>query len=210
MKTPELLASPAMQRVLGVLGKKSNMSITDISAEAFVGISTLACGGYIAVLKKKQRIYISGWRKVKGRFSTPLFSLGCMDDVPRPRVDDSNREAPGMESIVAALQRYGKLTYREIAEFSGLSLNTVKNSGYLDALIAQERIHINGWRRPSHGPMSPVYAHGPGEAAPKPQSLTGAEKCSRHRDRLRIVAQGDGLSAQISSLSASLRNNAVD
>ena len=210
MKTPELLASPAMQRVLGVLGKKSNMSITDISAEAFVGISTLACGGYIAVLKKKQRIYISGWRKVKGRFSTPLFSLGCMDDVPRPRVDDSNREAPGMESIVAALQRYGKLTYREIAEFSGLSLNTVKNSGYLDALIAQERIHINGWRRPSHGPMSPVYAHGPGEAAPKPQSLTGAEKCSRHRDRLRIVAQGDGLSAQLSSLSASLGNSASD
>ena len=210
MKAPELPASPAMQRILGVLGKKSNMSITDISAEAFVGISTLACGGYIAALKKNQRIYISGWRKVKGRFSTPLFSLGCSDDVPRPRVDDSNREAPGMESIVAALQRYGKLTYREIAEFSGLSLNTVKNSGYLDALIAQERIHINGWRRPSHGPMSPVYAHGPGEAAPKPQSLTGAEKCSRHRDRLRIVAQGDGLSAQISSLSASLRNNAVD
>ena len=210
MKTPERLARPAMQRILGVLGKKSNMSITDISAEAFVGISTLACGGYIAALKKNKRIYISGWRKVKGRFSTPLFSLGCTDDVPRPRIDDSNREAPGMESIVATLQRYGKLTYREIAEFSGLSLNTVKNSGYLDALIAQERIHINGWRRPSHGPMSPVYAHGPGEAAPKPQSLTGAEKCSRHRDRLRIVAQGDGLSAQLSSLSASLGNNAVE
>ena len=210
MKTPELPASPAMQRILGVLGKKSNMSIADISAEAFVGISTLACGGYIAALKKNQRIYISGWRKIKGRFSTPLFSLGCADDVPRPRIDDSNREAPGMESIVATLQRYGKLTYREIAELSGLSPNTVKNSGYLDALIAQERIHINGWRRPSHGPMSPVYAHGPGEAAPKPQSLTGAEKCSRHRDRLRIVAQGDGLSAQLSSLSASLGNKAFD
>jgi len=210
MKTPELPASPAMQRILGVLGKKSNMSIADISAEAFVGISTLACGGYIAALKKNQRIYISGWRKVKGRFSTPLFSLGCTDDVPRPRVDDSNREAPGMDRIVATLARYGKLTYREIAEFSDLSLNTVKNSGYLDALIAQERIHIDGWRRPAHGPMSLVYAHGPGEAAPKPQSLTGAEKCSRHRDRLRIVAQGDGLSAQLSSLSASLGNNAID
>jgi len=210
MKTPDLPASPAMQRILGVLGKKSNMSIADISAEAFVGISTLACGGYIAALKKNQHIYISGWRKVKGRFSTPLFSLGCMDDVPRPRIDDSNREAPGMESIVATLERYGKLTYREIAEFSGLSLNTVKNSGYLDALIAQARIHVDGWRRPVHGPMSPVYAHGPGEAAPKPQSLTGAEKCSRHRDRLRIVAQGDGLSAQLSSLSASLGNSASD
>ena len=204
MKTPELLSSPAMQRILGALEKKPNMSITDISAEAFVGVSTLACGGYIAALKKKQRIYISGWRKVKGRFSTPLFSRGCMDDVPRPRIDDSNRDAPGMESIVATLERYGKLTYREIAQFSGLSLNTVKNSGYLDALITQQRIHINGWRRPTHGPMSPIYAHGPGEAAPKPQSLSGAEKCSRHRERLRIVAQGDGLSAQISALSTSI------
>lgn len=210
MRPPDLLASPAMQRILGVLGKKSNMSISDISAEAFVGISTLACGGYIAALKKRQRIYISGWRKVKGRFSTPLFSLGCTDDVPRPRIDDSNREAPGMDSIAATLERYGKLTYREIAQFSGLSLNTVKNSGYLDALIAQKRIHIDGWRRPAHGPMSPIYAYGPGEAAPKPQSLTGAEKCSRHRDRLRIATLGDGLSAQLSSLSASLGNKAFD
>jgi hypothetical protein len=80
MKTPELDSSPAMQRILGVLRKKSNMSIADISAEAFVGISTLACGGYIAALKKARRIYISGWRKVKGRFSTPLFSLGCMPE----------------------------------------------------------------------------------------------------------------------------------
>ena len=158
MKTPELPASPAMQRILGVLGKKSNMSIADISAEAFVGISTLACGGYIAALKKNQRIYISGWRKIKGRFSTPLFSLGCADDVPRPRIDDSNREAPGMDSIVATLARYGKLTYREIAEFSGLSLNTVKNSGYLDALIAQARIHIDGWRRPALHSFSGIAA----------------------------------------------------
>jgi len=42
-----------MQRILGVLKKKSNMSVSDISAEAFVGISTLACGGHIAGLEKR-------------------------------------------------------------------------------------------------------------------------------------------------------------
>ena len=206
MKTPELVSSPAMQRILGVLEKKSNMSVSDISAEAFVGVSTLACGGYIAALKKRQLIYISGWRKVKGRFSTPLYSLGKLEDVPRPRIDDSNRDAPGMRTIVATLERYGNLTYREIAQFSGLSLNTIKNSGFLDALVTQGRIHIGDWRRSSRGPMSPVYASGPGTAAPKPPSLTSAQKDSRHRSRLKIAAQGSGLSAQIASLSASLKS----
>ena len=206
MKTPELVSSPAMQRIFGVLEKKSNMSVSDISAEAFVGVSTLACGGYIAALRKRQLIYVSGWRKVKGRFSTPLYSLGKIDDVPRPRIDDSNRDAPGMRSIVATLERYGNLTYREIAQFSGLSLNTVKNSGFLDALVTQGRIHISDWRRSSHGPMSPVYAGGPGTAAPKPPALTSAQKDSRHRSRLKIAAQGSGLSAQIASLSASLKS----
>lgn len=206
MNTPDPVSSPAMQRILGVLEKKSNMSISDISAEAFVGVTTLACGGYIAALKKRKLIYVSGWRKVKGRFSTPLYSQGKLEDVPRPRIDESNREAPGMQSILATLERYGQLTYREIAQFSGLSLNTVKNSGFLDALIAQERIHIGSWRRSSRGPMSPVYVSGPGIAVPKPQSLTGAQKCGRHRSRLKIAAQGVGLASQISSLAATLKN----
>jgi len=210
MNVPQLTSSPAMQRILGVLEKKSNMSIADISAEAFVGMSTLACGGYIASLKKRRLIFVSGWRKVKGRFSTPLYSTGKHDDVPRPTIDDSNRDAPGMHAIVATLARYGALTYREIAQFSGLSLNTVKNSGFLDALIAQQKIHIGGWRRSRNGPMSAIYMHGPGDAATKPQSLTAAQKCSRHRARARIAAQGIGLSAQITQLSASLKHPAAE
>ena len=206
MKIPELTSSRAMRRILGVLEKKSNMSISDLSAEAFVGVSTLACGGYIAALKKRQLIYISGWRKVKSRFATPLYSLGNSDDVIRPRIDESSRDAPGMDRIVATLERYGQLTYREIAQFSGLSLNTVKTSGFLGALITQERIHIGGWRRSSHGPMSPVYTCGPGTAAPKPQSLTRAQKDSRHRSRLRIAAQGNGLAAQFASLKSALNS----
>ena len=206
MKIPELTSSRAMQRILGVLEKKSNMSISDLSAEAFVGVSTLACGGYIAALKKRRLIYVSGWRKVKSRFATPLYSLGNSDDVIRPRIDESSRDAPGMDRIVATLERYGQLTYREIAQFSGLSLNTVKTSGFLGALITQGRIHVGGWRRSSHGPMSPVYRCGPGVAAAKPQSLTRAQKDSRHRSRLRIAAQGNGLAAQFASLKSALNS----
>ena len=204
MKIPELVSSPAMRRILGVLEKKPNMSIADISAEAFVGVSTLACGGYIAALKRQQLIYVSGWRKTNSRFATPLYCLGQAEDVPRPRIDESNRDAPGMDRIVDSLARYGRLTYREIAQYSGLSRNTVKNSGFLDALVVQQRIHVSGWRRATHGPMSPVYALGAGQAQPRPAPLDSAQKSDRHRRRTRIAARGDGLSAQMESLSAAL------
>ena len=59
---PACESSPAMLRILGVLENKSNMSVSDISAEAFVGVSTLACGGYINALRKRQLIFVSGWR----------------------------------------------------------------------------------------------------------------------------------------------------
>ena len=206
MNAPEDVTSPAMQRILGVLEKKSNMAVSDISAEAFVGITTLACGGYISSLKRRQLIYISGWRKIKGRFSTPLYSVGSHTDVPRPKIDETSRDAPGMHRILETLQRYGELTYRDIARYSGLSLNTVKNSGYLDAMVAQGLIHVGAWRRSRNGPMSAVYFTGPGVSVEKPNPITGAEKCKRHRDRERISAQGNGLKSQMILLSASLQN----
>ncbi len=206
MNAPEDVTSPAMQRILGVLEKKSNMAVSDISAEAFVGITTLACGGYISSLKRRQLIYISGWRKIKGRFSTPLYSMGSHTDVPRPKIDETSRDAPGMHRILETLQRYGELTYRDIARYSGLSLNTVKNSGYLDAMVAQGLIHVGAWRRSRNGPMSAVYFTGPGVSVEKPNPMTGAEKCKRHRDRERISAQGNGLKSQMILLSASLQN----
>ena len=210
MNIPEIVTSPAMQRILGVLKNKSNMSVSDMSAEAFVGITTLACGGYINALKKRKLIYVSGWRKVKGKFSTPLYSLGNQDDVLRPKIDESSRDAPGMHKILETLERYGNLTYRDIAKFSGLSLNTVKNSGYLDALVAQGLIHIGGWQRSHKGPMSAVYFLGAGEPASKPQNISGPEKCRRHRERTRIAAQGIGLTSQMAQLSASLKNPQPD
>lgn len=189
--------TPALQRILNALERQPNLAVADISAQAFVGVSTLACGGYIRALKERRLIHISGWRKVKGRFSTPLYSMGDKPDIARPAIDNTNRDAPGMDRIVAALQRLGALTYREIAQFTGLSPNTVKNSGYLDALIAQERIHIGQWKRSRNGPMSPAYVAGPGHNAAKPAALTSGEKTQRHRIRRATDDDGHELMTQL-------------
>ena len=191
MNIPELVSGPAMQSVLGMLEKKPSMLISDISAEAFVGISTLACGGYIAALKKRQRIYVYGRCKIKARLSIPICNMERLDDLPRPRIDDSNREVPGVRSIAAALEHYGVLTYRKIVQFSGLSLTTVKNGDFLDILVTQRRIHISDRRGSSDGPMSPAYDHRPGHAVPEPQTLVSSRKrspcrapscCKPHQD----------------------------
>ena len=47
MIVPSEKNSPAMQRILVLLVSMSDMSASDISREAFVGITTLACGGYL-------------------------------------------------------------------------------------------------------------------------------------------------------------------
>ena len=202
MLIPDPLASPAMQRILRVLENKSSMSVSDISSEAFVGVTTLACGGYIKTLKARGLIFVSGWRQVNGRFSTPLYSIGKQPDVVRPKVDDSCRDAPGMWRILATLERYGNLTHRDIARYSGLSPNTVKNSGYLSALIAQRRIHIGSWKRSHSGPMQPVYHAGTGVEADKPAVTTAAEKSRMHRERKRISARGQGFQALLTELSS--------
>lgn len=196
---PETM-TPALQRILRALESQPNMAVADIAAQAFVGVSTLSCGGYIRGLKERHLVHISGWRKVKGRFSTPLYSAGDKPDVPRPRIDETNRDAPGMDRIVEVLIQFGGQTYREIARFTGLSPNTVKNSGYLEALLVQKRIHIASWKRSRNGPMAPVYIAGPGTNAEKPAVLTSGEKNSRHRARLRLATEGGELKAQIAGL----------
>lgn len=199
--------TPAQQRILGALARHPNLAVADIAAQAFVGVTTLACGGYIRALKARRLVHVSGWRKVRGRFSTPLYSGGDKLDVARPSIDESNRAAPGMERIVDALTELGALSYREIARFSGLSPNTVKNSGYLQALLAQRRIHIAQWRRSSKGPISPLYAAGPGENAEKPDVLSPGERNHRHRLRRTMATGGGELSTQLAGLLGSARGS---
>jgi len=192
--------SPAMQRILALLIKKSDMSASDISKEAFVGLTTLACGGYLKALRAQHLVHVSGWRKTPIGFVTPLFSRGNHPDLPRPRFTDEDRDSAGMNGIVVSLQRMGMMTYLEAAQASGLSPNTIKNARYMEILVKQKRIHIAAWRRNRAGPMIALYAAGQGDPAEKPAPLSRAEKCRRCRDKKRALSGERGISAQLSRL----------
>jgi len=200
MKVMVCTASPAMQRILELLARKADMSARDISQEAFVGITTLACGGYLKALRSKGLIHVSGWRKTRKGFVTPLFSLGDHLDLARPKFSDEDRDSRGMSQIVAALQQEGTMTYLEAAQATGLSPNTIKNARYMAILVKQQRIHIASWRRNQAGPMVAVYAAGPGQAAAKPAPLSHADKCRRSREKKRVLLQDRGFAAQLSRL----------
>lgn len=83
--------------------------------------------------------------------------------------------SPTISRILAALARQGALTRKELAA-AGLSSNTVKNAGYLDALLVQERIHIDSWQRRRRGAPRPFYMAGPGVSAPPPLGAQPARK----------------------------------
>ena len=189
-----------MQRILALLARKSDMSASDMSREAFVGVTTLACGGYLKALRAKKLVHVSGWRKTRKGFVTPLFSLGDHPDLPRPRFDDEDRDSAGLGQIVEALQRFGAMTYLEVAQATGLSPNTIKNARYMDVLVKQKRIHVSAWRRNRAGPMVAVYAEGFGKPAEKPAPLSHAEKCRRSREKSRALDDDRGIAAQLARL----------
>ena len=197
MIIPNETNSPAMQRILALLAKKADMSASDISREAFVGLTTLACGGYLKALRSKRLVHVSGWRKTAKGFVTPLFSFGNRADLPRPEFRDEDRDSAGMAAIVAALTRAGMLNYLEAAQATGLSANTIKNARYMDILVKQKKIHVAAWRHNRAGPMIAVYAAGHGQPAEKPAPLTHAEKCRRSREKSRVLSGDRGIAAQL-------------
>lgn len=200
MSIPHEATTPAMQRILAVVEKKAGMSASDIAREAFVGLTTLACGGYLKALRARRLIHVSGWRKTRKGFVTPLFSLGDRPDLPRPVFKDEDRDSDGMSRIVAALEKSGPMTYREAAEVTGLSPNTIKNARYMDILVKQRRIHVCGWSRNRAGPIAAVYAAGYAAAAPKPEPLSTADKNRRFREKNRALSTDRGVVAQLARL----------
>jgi len=199
-KRPVSTCSPAMQRLLSVLGEKGDMSASDLAREAYVGVTTLACGGYLKALRKARLVHVSGWRKTRIGFVTPLYSLGDRPDLPRPEFRDIDRASPGLERIVSVLREHGPMTYREIAAASGLSPNTIKNARYMDILSSQRRVHIVDWRRNRAGPMVALYGAGAGRNAPRPEALSDSEKRLRSRRKTQALGADRGLLAQLERL----------
>lgn len=191
-----------VERILATLRRAPGLTKEEIAERAYVGLNTLSGGGYLKTMRREGLIFISGWRRNgSGSFTTPLYSLGCGPDYPKPGVDEANRDAPGMAQLLEAIAKFGPIDYRQAARLSGLSLNTVKNSDYLDALLTQGKIHISGWRRARNGPMRPVYMPGARESEPRLQPMTAAEKSRAFRWRRAIAANSASFAARFMSRS---------
>jgi hypothetical protein len=196
----------AVERILATLRRAPGLTKEEIAERAYVSLNTLSGGGYLKTMRREGLIFISGWqRNGGGGFTTPLFSLGNNPDYPKPGVDTANRDAPGMARLLEVIEKFGPLDYRQAARLSGLSLHTVKNSDYLDALMTQGKIHISGWRRARNGPMRPVYKTGAEEHESRLSPYTAAEKSRVYRWRRSVAANAASFAAQFAVRSGSSR-----
>jgi hypothetical protein len=187
----------AAERILATLRRAPGLTKEEIAERAYVSVSTLSGGGYLKALRREGLIFISGWqRNGSGGFTTPLYSLGPGPDYPKPGVDEANRAAPGMARLLEVIEKFGPIDYRQAAKLSGLSLNTVKNSDYLEALLTQGKIHISGWRRARNGPMRAVYMTGAQESHTRLSAYTPAEKSRAFRWRRAVAANAASFAAQ--------------
>lgn len=183
-RTPVQPGGAAVERILRALRARPGSSRQEIARYAFVAETTLSGGGYLRELKRAGLIHISGWRRNgTGAFTIAQYSVGKSEDCRRPRVTRENRAAPGMQRLLEAIRDFGPIDYRQAARLANLSPNTVKNAGYLDALVAQRKIHIAEWRRSQRGPMRPVYEYGRGGEAQRPAVRSRTERAQTHRRR---------------------------
>ena len=201
IRIDDLPASPANSRILAALARQGGLTREELSRAAYVSMNTLSGGGYLQRLRQQGLIHISGWRRsASGSFSIPQFSLGSGPDFPRPSINLTNRAAAGMERLVEAIHRIGPMDYRQAAKAADLSPHTVKNSGYLDALLSQGRIHIHSWRRSRRGAPRPVFMFGCGDNAPRPTPLDAGEKSRAFRQRKRAANASGSFADQLQLL----------
>lgn len=188
----------AVERILNVLRRAPGLAKEEIAEQAYISVNTLSGGGYLRSMRRQGLIFISGWRRNgAGAFTTPLYSVGSNPDYPKPRIGDENRAAPGMARLLDVIEKYGPIDYRQAAQLSGLSANTVKNANYLEALMTQGKIHISGWRcAHRNGPMRAEYKLGNQPNQPRPGARTAAEKSRIYRWRKEVAANANDFAAQ--------------
>lgn len=191
------MSPPGLDRIVAVLNEKGPLSAREIAHCAFIASSTLSGGGYLKKLRDAGRIHLGGWRKTSNGFSPPLYQAGPGIDLPKPRFNSVDRDSIGMARIVAVLKQAGPMTYRQIAQATGLSPQTIKNARYMDALVTQRRVHIVDWQRNANGPMAAVYADGSGRNARRPPPFSRAEINCRTRQRQRLRTQAADLLGQL-------------
>ena len=199
MTTPSHTQTPALQRILALLQHHSPRSAAEISQQAFVSLSTLRNGGYLAALCKAGLIHVSGWQRDCHGRTGAAYAFGPPPE--KTTAPPAGRNAERLEAILAILQTHGPQTYREVAKHLGLSSIIVKNARYMSLLVDAGRAHIKSWRRSHPGPMQAMYAAGSGRSAPRPRPLSTAERSRRSRQIRRIlIAPPPDLGAQLQRL----------
>jgi len=165
-------ATEATTRILNALRESPGLSPELIAERAFIGRSTLSGGGYLKKMKEAGLIHISGWqRNGSGSFSTPQYSAGAGEDLPRPKFTRLSRQSPGILRLYKAIEEFGPLDYRQAAKLACLAECSVKNGGYLETLVAQKKIRIVEWRPGKRGSLYPLYEVGSARSVPPPETL---------------------------------------
>lgn len=90
--------------------------------------------------------------------------------------------SPGMQRIIAALQKGGPMSDEKLCELACVGINTFR-CDYRRTLIEEKLIHVCEYRRNVQGPYVPIYAAGErvGPAPRKPTPLTQAQRCRNWR-----------------------------
>ncbi|WP_371325143.1 hypothetical protein VX159_06410 [Dechloromonas sp. ZY10] len=172
-----------MQSILAALQAPRGLSLDALALASGISRRRLLYGGYLGQLKQLQQIHIGGWQRTEsGRFQ-PIYRAGPGTDLPRPKIPLRTLDSAGLRRIEQVLTTQGAMGYRALASATGLSCSTLKNGGYLEALLVQRRIHIQAWQRSQRGPMQAIYAIGDGPAAVPPAPFSAAEKSRRYRQR---------------------------
>lgn len=181
-----------MQRILAALAAQPDLNVEAIALAACVSRKTLIFGGYLKQLRTLHLVHIGAWqRNAHGGYS-PLYRCGAGQDLPRPRLQRRERDSAGVRRIEQALGEHGPMGQGQLAEVTGLARNTLKNGGYLDALLEQGRIHILRWERNRRGPMRAIYAVGRGISAVRPPAFNNAEKSRRYREKKQVLGAHSG------------------
>lgn len=163
--------SPATRRILATLAASGNLAFDELARAALVGVATLT-GGYLRRLRAAGLIHVSGWRRNRKGFTTPLYSVGGEADLAPPRVLAERRDWGALAAIAGVLRESGPLTCREVAIAASLSADRVKNRRYLDILVARGEAHVRAWRRDRRGDACAIYAPGRGVNVPPPGPIT--------------------------------------
>jgi predicted ArsR family transcriptional regulator len=91
---------------------------------------------------------------------------------------------PSMRRVMIALDRYGDMSAREIAEVAHVSERTLVSSGVLTALREAGLIRVSDWQRNFPGSPTPIYSFTPGPNKRKPKPYSDAEVSKRWKERV--------------------------